>query len=85
MTGQQIRRFSGKVLVVLSFTALLSVFSGYTRPPLPDEARRHIFFSSQSWHWWPRFFSFLPRRIGRSLCDTCDGWHFQPLLRFLRL
>ena len=47
MTGQQINRFSGKVLMVLSFTALLSVFSGYTHPPLPDEGTAaHIFHLS---------------------------------------
>ena len=44
MTSQQINRFSGKILMVLSFTALLSVFSGYTHPPLPDEgAAAHLF------------------------------------------
>ena len=41
---QQINRVSGKVLIVLSFTALLAVLSGYTQPPQPDEGTgAHIF------------------------------------------
>ena len=44
MRGQQINRVSGIVLIVLSFTALLAVLSGYTQPPRPDEgAAAHIF------------------------------------------
>ena len=44
MRGQQINRVSGKVVIVLSLTALLAVLSGYTRPPQPDEgAAAHIF------------------------------------------
>jgi uncharacterized YccA/Bax inhibitor family protein len=44
MTSQRINRLSGKVLIVLSLTAVLSVFSGYTHPPLPDEGTAaHIF------------------------------------------
>jgi prepilin signal peptidase PulO-like enzyme (type II secretory pathway) len=44
MRGQQINRVSGKVLIVLSLTALLAVLSGYTQPPQPDEgAAAHIF------------------------------------------
>jgi hypothetical protein len=40
----QINRVSGKVLIVLSLTALLAVFSGYTQPPQPDEGTAaHIF------------------------------------------
>ena len=44
MRGQQINRVSGKVLIVLSVMALLSVLSGYLQPPQPDEgAAAHIF------------------------------------------
>lgn len=44
MLGQQINRASGKVLIILSVTALLAVISGYTQPRLPDEgAAAHIF------------------------------------------
>lgn len=44
MRGQQINRISGKVLIVLSLTALLSVLRGYMQPPQPDEgAAAHIF------------------------------------------
>ncbi len=44
MLGQQINRVSGKVLLVLSLTALLAVLSGYAHPPQPDEgAAAHIF------------------------------------------
>ena len=44
MRGQQINRVSGIALIVLSFTALLAVLSGYTQPPRPDEgAAAHIF------------------------------------------
>jgi len=44
MRGQQINRVSGKVLIVLSLTALLSVLSGYMQPPQPDEGTAaHIF------------------------------------------
>ena len=37
MHGQQINRVSGKVVIVLSLIALLTVFSGYFQPPQPDE------------------------------------------------
>ena len=44
MTGRQINRVSGTVILVLSLTALLTVLIGYTQPPLPDEgALAHIF------------------------------------------
>ena len=44
MTGQQINRISGRVILVLSLTALLTVLIGYTQPPQPDEgALAHIF------------------------------------------
>ena len=44
MTGQQINRASGRVILVLSLTALLTVLIGYTQPPQPDEgALAHIF------------------------------------------
>ena len=44
MRGEQMNRVSGKILIVLSFTALLAVLSGYTQPPQPDEgAAAHIF------------------------------------------
>ena len=44
MSGQQINRASGKVLIVLALIALLAVLSGYTQPPQPDEgAAAHIF------------------------------------------
>jgi energy-coupling factor transporter transmembrane protein EcfT len=44
MRRQQINRVSGKILLVLSLTALLAVLSGYARPPQPDEgAAAHIF------------------------------------------
>ena len=39
-----INRVSGKVLMVLSLTALLTVLSGYTQPPQTDEGTgAHIF------------------------------------------
>jgi len=42
--GQQINRVSSRILIVLSFTALLAALSGYTQPPQPDEgAAAHIF------------------------------------------
>jgi hypothetical protein len=44
MHGPQINRVSGKVIIVLSLIALLTVFSGYFQPPQPDEgAAAHIF------------------------------------------
>ena len=44
MTGQQINRVSGKVIIVLSLIALLAVLSGYFQPPQPDEGTAaHIF------------------------------------------
>ena len=40
----QINRASGRIIIVLSFTALLAVLSGYTHPLLPDESTAaHIF------------------------------------------
>ena len=38
MSKQQINRVSGKILIVLSFAALLAVLSGYTQPAA---RRRH--------------------------------------------
>jgi membrane protease YdiL (CAAX protease family) len=44
MVGRQINRVSGRVIIVLSLTALLAVLSGYTQPPQPDEGTAaHIF------------------------------------------
>ena len=44
MGVQQINRVSGKVLIVLSLTALLAVLSGYFQAPQPDEgSAAHIF------------------------------------------
>src|SRR5215467_7753570 len=44
MSEQQINSLSGKILIILSLTALLAVLSGYTHPPLSDEgAAAHIF------------------------------------------
>jgi membrane protease YdiL (CAAX protease family) len=44
MRAQQINRVSGKILIILSFIALLTVLSGYFQPPQPDEgAGAHIF------------------------------------------
>jgi hypothetical protein len=44
MTGQQVNRVSGKILIGLSLTALLAVLSGYTQPPQTDEGTAaHIF------------------------------------------
>jgi hypothetical protein len=44
MRAQQINRVSGKVLIVVSLIALLTVLSGYTQPPQPDEGTAaHIF------------------------------------------
>jgi hypothetical protein len=44
MTAHQINRVTGKIVIVLSVTALLTVLSGYTHPRLPDEgAAAHIF------------------------------------------
>jgi hypothetical protein len=41
---QQVNRVSGKVVIVLSLTALLAVLSGYAQPPQPDEGTAaHIF------------------------------------------
>jgi hypothetical protein len=44
MHAQQINKVSGKVVVILSLIALLTVISGYFQPPQPDEgAAAHIF------------------------------------------
>jgi len=44
MRGLQINRVSGRVLIVLSVTALLAVLTGYIQPPQPDEgSAAHIF------------------------------------------
>jgi hypothetical protein len=44
MRAQQINRVSGRVIIVLSLIALLTVISGYFQPPQPDEgAAAHIF------------------------------------------
>lgn len=44
MRAQQINRVSGKILIVLSLIALLTVLSAYFQAPQPDEgAAAHIF------------------------------------------
>ena len=44
MRVEQINRASSRVLIVLSFTALFAVLSGYAQPPQPDEGTAaHIF------------------------------------------
>src|SRR6476661_3085687 len=40
----QVNRVSGRIIIVLSITALLAVLSGYTQPPQADEGTAaHIF------------------------------------------
>jgi hypothetical protein len=44
MSAQQINRVSSRVVVALSFVALVTVLVGYMQAPLPDEgALAHIF------------------------------------------
>ena len=44
MRVQQLNQISGKILIVLSLIALLTVLSGYTQPTQPDEgAAAHVF------------------------------------------
>jgi hypothetical protein len=44
MRTQQLNSLSGKVIIVLSLIALLTVLSGYFQPPQQDEgAAAHIF------------------------------------------
>jgi hypothetical protein len=43
MLVQKINRVCTIVLIRLSLAALLTVASGYLRPPQPDDAREHIF------------------------------------------
>ncbi|HKF21048.1 MAG TPA: hypothetical protein VKE93_05735 [Candidatus Angelobacter sp.] len=44
MTGQHVNRISGRVMLILSLIAFLTVLIGYTQPPLPDEgALAHVF------------------------------------------
>lgn len=47
MRAQQVNRVSGKVIIVLSLVALLTVLSGYLQPPHPPDpdegAAAHIF------------------------------------------
>ena len=44
MEARQINRISGRVLIVLSLTALLAVLTGYAQTPQPDEGTgAHIF------------------------------------------
>ena len=41
---QQINRISGKIIMVLSLIALVTVLTGYLQPPQPDEGTgAHIF------------------------------------------
>jgi hypothetical protein len=44
MRQQQINRIASKIIVVLSFVALIAVLSGYAQPRQPDEGTAaHIF------------------------------------------
>lgn len=44
MTAQRVNRISGRVVTALSVVAFLTVLTGYTQRPLPDEgALAHIF------------------------------------------
>jgi hypothetical protein len=45
MREQQINRIASKIIVVLSFLALIAVHSGYAQPPQPDEGTAaHLVF-----------------------------------------
>ena len=46
---RQINHVSGKVVIVLSVTALLAVLSGYAHPPQPDEGAAAHIFQLKSW------------------------------------
>ena len=44
MRAQQANRISGRIVIVLSFVALVTVLTGYFQPPQADEgAAAHIF------------------------------------------
>jgi hypothetical protein len=44
MRAQQINRVSSRVIIFLSLTALLTVLTGFSQPPQPDEGTgAHIF------------------------------------------
>lgn len=44
MNALRINRVSGKIIIALSFVALLTVLTGFAYPPQPDEgAAAHIF------------------------------------------
>jgi membrane protease YdiL (CAAX protease family) len=44
MTPQLLHRLAAKLIIILSVIALLTVLSGYTQPPQPDEGTAaHIF------------------------------------------
>jgi hypothetical protein len=66
MRGEQINRVSGKILIALSFTALIAVLSGYFQPPQPDEGTAATSFSFPSWRSCRRSYCSSSPRIGNS-------------------
>src|SRR5438874_6306244 len=85
MHGQQINRVSGKVLIVLSLTALLAVLSGYAQPPQLDEGTAAHIFQLSIVALVPMIFLFLATADWRQLCEVHGNYGFQPPLWCSRL
>jgi hypothetical protein len=80
MNKQQIHRAIGKIVVGLSFAALLAVLSGYAQPPQPDEGTAAHIFQFSIVGLLPMLPAYLMTRIGSSLGAVCGSWRFQALL-----
>jgi hypothetical protein len=59
MTMEQVNRVAGRVLAVLSFTALLAVLIGYGQPPHPDEGTGAHMFQLSVVAWVPMLLLFI--------------------------
>ena len=85
MNKQPINRTVGRIVVVLSFAALLAVLSGYAQPPQRDEGTAAHLFQVSIVGLVPMLAVFLMTADWKQPWRSLDRWHFQALLWSWRL
>jgi hypothetical protein len=76
----KINLITSKVLIVLSFTALLAVLSGYFQPPQPDEGAAAHIFQLSIVALMLMILLFFATADWKVLRGARDPWPFQPVL-----
>jgi hypothetical protein len=80
MGGQGMNRISGRIILVLSLIALISLLSGYTQPPQPDEGPVADIFQLSILALAPMILLFFGTANWNQPREVCVHWDFPPQL-----